>query len=111
MTCQAQYRNIVPIVGLPLPLFMENIQHQDYMAPISGWDKCTNKLSALVAAVADAAKSSDIACIDFYHLFLDAKGNVDGQYFLEDGLHPNKLGHLKMAEKMVKFLRDQFYFS
>lgn len=111
MACQARYRSIAPIVGLPLPLFMENIRHQDMLAPISGWDKCTKKLSELVAALADAAKSSDIACLDFYHPFLDSKGNVEGQYFLEDGLHPNKLGHLKMAEKMVAFLRDQFYFS
>ncbi len=26
MACQAQFHNITPIVGLPLPLLMENIQ-------------------------------------------------------------------------------------
>ncbi len=111
MTCQAQYRNIVPIVGLPLPLYMDNIRHQDMMAPIAGWDNCINKLSELVAALAAAAKASDIACLDFYHPFLDAKGDILGQYFLEDGLHPNKQGHLLMAKKMVGFLRGLFYFS
>ena len=111
MACQARYRNIVPVVGLPLPLFMENIEHQEMMAPIAGWDKCINKLSELVAALAAAAKASDIVCLDLYHPFLDANGDVVGKYFLEDGLHPNKLGNLLMAEKMVELLRSQFYFS
>ncbi len=110
MACQAQYRNIVPIVGLPLPLYMENIRHQNMMAPIAGWDKCLNKLAELVDALALAVKESDIACLDFYHLFLDKNENVQGKYFLEDGLHPNKLGHLLMAEKMVELLHSLFYF-
>jgi len=111
MACQAQYQNIVPIVGLPLPLYMENIRHQNMMAPIAGWDKCLNKLSELVDALAVAAKENDIACLDFYHPFLDTNENVQGKYFLEDGLHPNKRGHRLMAQKMVELLRSLFYFS
>ena len=111
MACQAQHREIVPIVGLPLPLCMENIRHQKMMAPIAGWDKCLNKLAELVDALAAAAKESDIACLDFYHPFLDTKGKVEAKYYLEDGLHPNKLGHLLMAEKMVELLHRLFYFS
>ncbi len=111
MTSQAQYYNIVPIVGLPLPLHMESIQHQDMMAPVAGWKKCLRKLSELVDALALATKESDIACLDFYHPFLDKNKNVQGKYFLEDGLHPNKQGHRLMAEKMVKLLRRLFYFS
>ena len=111
MTSQAQYRNIVPIVGLPLPLHMESIRHQNMMAPIAGWDKCLHKLSELVDVLALAAKGNDIACLDFYHPFLDKNENVQGKYFLEDGLHPNKQGHRLMAEKMVELLRSLFYFS
>jgi lysophospholipase L1-like esterase len=111
MACQARHRNIVPIVGLPLPLYMENIRQQNMMAPIGGWDKCLNKLSELVDALAVAAKESDIACLDFYYPFFDLNKNVQGKYFLEDGLHPNKMGHLLMAEKMVELLRRLFYFS
>jgi lysophospholipase L1-like esterase len=111
MTSQAQYRNIVPIVGLPLPLHMEGIRHQNIMAPIAGWDKCLHKLSELVDVLALAAKGNDIACLDFYHPFLDKNENVRGKYFLEDGLHPNKQGHRLMAEKMVELLRSLFYFS
>jgi lysophospholipase L1-like esterase len=90
---------------------MENIRHQNMMSPIAGWDKCLNKLSELVDALVMAAKESDIACLDFYHPFLDINGNVRGKYYLEDGLHPNKLGHLLMAEQMVQLLRNLFYFS
>ncbi len=111
MACQAQYRNIVPIVGLPLPLYMDNIRQQNMMAPIAGWDKCLNKLSELVKALSVAAEESDIACLDFYHPFFGRNGNVQGKYFLEDGLHPNKQGHLLMAGKMVELLRNLFYFS
>lgn len=37
MACQAQFHNITPIVGLPLPLHMENIRQTEMMAPIAGW--------------------------------------------------------------------------
>jgi lysophospholipase L1-like esterase len=111
MACQAQHRDIAPVVGLPLPLFMENIRNQNMMAPIAGWDRCINKLSELVNALAVAAKESEIACLDFYHPFLDTNQKVRGDYFLEDGLHPNKQGHRLMAEKMAELLQNLFYFS
>jgi len=49
--------------------------------------------------------------IDFYHLFLDDKGEVQEKYFLEDGLHPNKDGHLLMAATAAEFLRSTFYLA
>ncbi|MGD8290351.1 MAG: GDSL-type esterase/lipase family protein [Desulfobacterales bacterium] len=111
MACQAQHRDIAPVVGLPLPLFMENIRNQNMMAPIAGWDRYINKLSELVNALAVAAKESEIACLDFYHLFLDTNQKVRGDFFLEDGLHPNKQGHRLMAEKMSELLQNLFCFS
>ena len=111
MACQAQYHNIAPIVGLPLPLFTPNIERQDMMAPIAGWEKSVRKLSELVAALANSAKESEMVCLDFYHLFMDTNGAVLGKYYLDDGLHPNKLGHYRMAEKAVALLQTTFYFS
>ena len=111
MTCQAEFHNIVPVVGLPLPLFMDNIRHQQMMAPIGGWENCVRKLAQLVEAIAASAGESDIACLDFYHHFLDEKGKVLGKYFLEDGLHPNKDGHLLIAEKTVDLLQSTFNFA
>ena len=110
MACQAQYHNIAPIVGLPLPLCMDNIQHQEMMAPIAGWEKSVHKLAELTKALAISAKESDIVCLDFYHPFFDAQGRVRANCFLEDGLHPNKEGHRLMAEKMVELLQSVFYF-
>jgi lysophospholipase L1-like esterase len=111
MACQAQFHDITPIVGLPLPLLMENIQHQEMMAPVAGWQKCVHKLSDLVAALTASARESDIACLDFYHPFLGQNGEALGKYYLEDGLHPNKQGHMLMAEKAGELLCNQFYFS
>jgi len=101
MACQARYHNIIPIVGLPIPLLMKNIQHQEMMPPLAGWQKCVQKLSDLVAALKTSARQSDIVCLDFYHLFLDKNGDPLAKYYLEDGLHPNSLGHRLMAEKAV----------
>jgi len=61
--------------------------------------------------LAAAAKENDIACLDFYHPFLDNNEKVRRKFYLEDGLHLNKQGHLLMAEKMVDLLRSLFYFS
>jgi len=108
MTCQAEYHNIAPVVGLPLPLHMENIRQQEMMAPLGGWENCTRKLERLVKALATAAKQSEIGCLDFYHLFLDNKGDVQEKFFLEDGLHPNKDGHLLMAAAAAEFLKSTF---
>jgi acyl-CoA thioesterase-1 len=111
MACQAQYHNITPIVGLPLPLLMENIQRREMMAPIAGWQKCVKKLADLVAALTASAKESDIVCLDFYHPFSYENGDALAKYYLEDGLHPNKQGHRLMAEKAVDLLRSQFHFN
>ena len=111
MTCQAEFHNITPIVGLPLPLQMESIQEQDMMAPIAGWPRCVQKLAELAAALESAARASDIALLDFYHLFQDQNGAPIAEYYLPDGLHPNKQGHQRMSEKAVELLCSQFYFQ
>ena len=111
MACQARFHSITPIVGLPLPLLMKNIERQEMMPPIAGWQKCVNQLSNLVQAVAASAAASDIACLDFHTPFLDKNDRSQGKYYLEDGLHPNKLGHRLMAEKVLDFLRDQFHLN
>jgi len=111
MTCQAEYHKIAPVVGLPLPLHMKNIRQQEMMAPIGGWENCARKLERLVEALATAARESDIACLDFYHLFVNNKGGVQEKFFLEDGLHPNKDGHLLMAVTAAEFLKSTFYLA
>ena len=111
MTSQAEFHNIAPVVALPLPLYIENIRQQKMMAPIGGWENCIRKLARLVEALAASAGESDIACLDFYHLFLDDKGEVQGENLIEDGLHPNKDGHLLMAAKAAELLKSTFYLA
>jgi acyl-CoA thioesterase I len=111
MTCQAEFHHITPIVGLPPPLLTARIQGQEMMAPIAGWPKCVQKLAGLTAALATSARDSEIALLDFYHLFLGQNGEPLSEYYLEDGLHPNKQGHLAMAEKTVELLCSEFYFK
>jgi lysophospholipase L1-like esterase len=111
MACQAQFHNITPIIGLPLPLLMQNIQCQTMMAPIGGWQKCVQKLSELVDALTASARESDIAHLDFYHPFLGKTDENLEKYYLADGLHPNKQGHRLMAEKAVELWRKQFHFN
>ena len=108
MTCQAEYHNIVPLVGLPIPINVEKARNQDFMAPQGGYRKCIEKLAMLVKRLTILAQQNDIACLDFYHPFCDDSGAVEKKYFLEDGLHPNKAGHRLMAQKAIESLQRLF---
>ena len=81
------------------------------MAPIAGWPRCVQKLAELAAALESAARASDIALLDFYHLFQNQNGAPIAEYYLPDGLHPNKQGHQRMSEKAVELFCSQFYFQ
>jgi len=111
MTCQAEYHNCVPLVGLPIPMVVERARDQDFMAPQGGYKSCMEKLAVLVRNLSLLTQQNDIACLDFYHLFCDDSGAVQEKYFLEDGLHPNKAGHRLIAEKTVELLQQRFNFS
>ena len=111
MTCQAEHHDIVPLVGLPLPIVVEKACEQEFAAPEGGYDNCTEKLASLAKTLARAAKQNDIVCLDFYHPFCDNSGSAMGKYFLDDGLHPNKDGHRQIAEITIKILRDRFNFT
>ena len=111
MTCQAEHHDIVPLVGLPLPIIVEKACEQEFAAPAGGYDNCTEKLASLAKTLARAAKQNDIVCLDFYHPFCDKSGSAMGKYFLDDGLHPNKDGNRQMAEITIKILRGRFNFT
>ena len=108
MTCQAEHYNIAPLVGLPPPIVVEKACTQEFAAPESGYDRCAENLATLAKTLARAAKQNDIGCLDFYHPFCDKSGNAIGKYYLDDGLHPNKAGHRRMAEITVEMLKDRF---
>jgi lysophospholipase L1-like esterase len=109
MACQARYHNIVPLVGLPLPIQSARARAQDFMAPMAGYAKFDTQLLNLVDTLATAARNSDIACLDFYHSFFDKKGKVIPELFLDDGLHPNAEGNRVMAATAVECLQELFF--
>jgi lysophospholipase L1-like esterase len=111
MTCQAEYHNIVPLVGLPLPMVVERARKQDFMAPQGGYQKCVEKLAALAKTLTMLAQQNKIACLDFYQPFFNDTGAVQENYFLEDGLHPNENGHRLMAQKIAELLQGLFNLS
>ena len=111
MTCQAEHHDIIPLVGLPIPMDVEKACTQDFAAPEGGYDRGVEKLAALAKALARSAKQNDIACLDFYHPFCDKFGNAAGKYYLDDGLHPNEDGHRLMAQITVEMLKDRFSFA
>ena len=111
MTCQAEHYRIIPIVGLPIPINVEKARKQGFMPPQGGYKKCVEKLAALVDDLTILARQNEIACLDFYHPFCDDSSAVEGKYFLEDGLHPNKAGHRRMARIAVESLQRLYDFS
>jgi len=111
MACQAEYHNIVPLVGLPLPMAVEKASRQDFAAPPGGYDHCVEKLQALVRALTLSAEENKIVLLDFYHPFCDKNGKAIESFFLEDGLHPNVAGHRLMAAETVEILKDRFLFT
>ena len=104
MTCQAVHHDILPLVGLPPPIAVEKARMQDFAAPEGGYQRFIRQLAALVKALDLAAGQSEVACLDFYHPFLDDVGNPTEEYFLEDGLHPNQAGHEIMANLAIDML-------
>lgn len=107
--CQAKSHDIAPIVGLPLPVFREAAEQQDFAAPSGGYERCLDSLSALTKALKKSAVENDIPILDFYRPFFDERGEVAGNYFLEDGLHANKEGHRLMARESIELLRAVFF--
>ncbi len=108
IACQARYHGVAPVVGLPPPIFKEAAQRRDFAPPMGGYDACLEKLSSLIKALERAAEENEVPILDFYHPFFNEEGEVAGEFFLDDGLHPNKEGHRLMAIKIVAFLRSNF---
>lgn len=110
IVCQARYHDLTPIIGLPLPVHLHAAQQQAFAAPLSGYDRFNEKLLLLLEGLKMAAGNSEVPVIDFYGDFCSDNGQVDDKFYLEDGLHPNRAGHAKMALRVVELLHSEFQF-
>lgn len=108
MACLARYHQVAPVIGLPLPIFTDRAARYPMMGPRGGFEKCVQKLGRLIEKITAAAVESEIPVLDLHGLFCHADGRVRGEYFLEDGLHPNQAGHRLMAGEAVERLREWF---
>ncbi len=106
--CQANHHGIAPIVGTPLPIETERVKSFGMTPPMGGMKKCETKLKQLVKAIKASAKQSEIACVDFHQSFLNENGGAKKELFLDDGLHPNRLGHRLMAKTALETIRGEF---
>ncbi len=110
MAFQARYHGITPIIGLPTPIHTASARKQPYDPPEGGYEHFEKKLDTLMEGLRKTAEGSDIPVIDFHRLFLDADGKPAGELYLDDGLHPNRDGHRKMATEVIRILRERFLF-
>ncbi len=111
MTCQARYHGITPLVGTPPPVEVNLARTAAITPPLHGFERCLQGLSELVEAIQASAAASDIPCLDLQSLFLNEEGNVLSQFYLEDGLHPNRAGHGRIADAVAQMFRTTFRFG
>lgn len=111
MICQARYYDIAPVICIPLPAWREKMGEQDWPPPVRGYDNFITRLNELVKILSDSADQWEVPMLDFHSLFRDDQARVKTELFLEDGLHPNKTGHLIMSKHAAQLLKDVFNFS
>lgn len=110
MARQAHYQGIAPIFGLPLPFDADLAAKQPYDPPEAGYDQLHTQLHALILKLPAAAAEKEIPVLDFHRLFIDDDDNIKTHWFLEDGVHPNREGHRRMAEMTATKLKEWFLF-
>lgn len=111
MVCQAKYHGIAPVIGLPLPIWIEKASAQDWEPPAKGYEHLSSQITNLAETLKASADQWEVPVLDFHHLFLNNQGTVNEPLFLEDGLHPSKDGHRVMGVHTAKLIKDVFHFA
>lgn len=99
MTRHAKHHNIIPIIGIPPPFFnQENFTDENLFIDSSSLSKRIHSFQKLLKqfALNDAQN------------FIDFSLHMNSEVFLEDGLHPNKKGHVLMSENAIASLNKLF---
>lgn len=111
MVSQVRYHGITPVLGLPLPIWIEKAKAQEWGAPLKGYVHLSAQIDKLAQSLKSHADQWEVPVLDFHNMFLNDEGIVNKSLFLEDGVHPSQVGHRVMGIYAAKFLKDVFHFA
>jgi len=111
MVSQAKYHDIAPVIGLPLPIWIEKAKAQEWVPPAKGYGHLAAQINNLAEALKATAKQWELPVLDFHHLFLNNQGMVKTSLFLDDGVHASKEGHLVMGVYAADLIKEVFHFA
>lgn len=97
LTRHARYNDIISIIGIPTPFYYENLVpfNSTFLDPKSQ----SKRIETYKKRLMDFAIEDELRFIDF-------SINMTSDLFLEDGLHPNEMGHEVMKENAKEILRQ-----
>jgi lysophospholipase L1-like esterase len=88
--------NIIPIVGIPIPLDAEEAsKHWNFT---DDFDGVNNGLAKLRRWIMDYSPRLQCWTVDFYKAFKDSEGSGVKKELYADGVHPTREGHRIMAD-------------
>lgn len=100
MTRYARYNDIISIIGIPTPYYHKNLvsSNSTFLDPKSQ----SERIEAYKKKLMDFTIEDELSFINF-------SINMTSDLFLEDGLHPNEMGHEVMKENakdiLIKILK------
>ena len=110
MVNQARFHDIAPVIGLPLPICVDQVSRMDWAPPSRGYAHLSGRIRDLVDRLAAEAAAWETPVLDFYHLFSEDPAAAKNNWFLADGVHPAKSGHRAMAVYGAQVLAEAFCF-
>ncbi|WP_446896978.1 GDSL-type esterase/lipase family protein [Clostridium sp. LBM24168] len=99
---QIMYNNIIPIIGLPIPICTETAKKN--WGNITDFDNMNFDIKELSYYLKKFSLNYNIRILDFFSLFLKKNGGGDKKYYM-DGVHLNPEGNRKMTD--IIFILNQ----
>jgi acyl-CoA thioesterase I len=111
MVRQAQHLGAIALIATPPPVCIAKAGVAEFEPPENGYEHLQAELARLAEVLQREAGGYDVPCVNIHGLFFTAEGRVNGDLFLEDGLHLNQEGHRRMAALTDKIMRESFLFD
>jgi len=108
MVFQARHHDITPVIGLPLPVHIQVARQNEFSPPWDGYERFEEEMGRLIETIDRHATESEVALIDLHQPFASGSGEARGDLFLPDGLHPNRAGHMTIAETVIAGFQRYF---